>query len=286
MDDTAASENLAASILNSLNSRIAVIDGGGTIRVVNDAWANFARDNGDPDLCATGIGVNYLEATRRAHALGDASAERALAGIEAVIQRARPQFELKYPCHSPTEEKWFLMRVTPLRGDTPGAVIAHIDITGQQAAARTAARTAARAGRRRALAHDQARRSEREQAALDHFTHANGVVYDTVRAEDSLIDRYQALIDAALERRALKVAHDVSGEARRFAQALGRQSASPRDLIRIHTQAMVRQQAGKPTPARLRALGEEGRLLLLEVMGYLAAYYRDLFLADVELQNL
>jgi hypothetical protein len=36
----------------------------------------------------------------------------------------------------------------------------------------------------------------------------------------------------------------------------------------------------------LKASIEEGRLLLIELMGYLAAYYRDMMLAAVELQNM
>src|SRR4029078_709610 len=38
-------------------------------------------------------------------------------------------FVLEYPCHSPSERRWFLMSVTPLLGTRGGAVVTHSDIT-------------------------------------------------------------------------------------------------------------------------------------------------------------
>ncbi len=38
-------------------------------------------------------------------------------------------FVLEYPCHSPSEKRWFLMSVTPLLGERGGAVVTHTDIT-------------------------------------------------------------------------------------------------------------------------------------------------------------
>jgi two-component system CheB/CheR fusion protein len=39
------------------------------------------------------------------------------------------EFNMEYPCHSPKEERWFLMHVTPISGIEKGAVIAHRNIT-------------------------------------------------------------------------------------------------------------------------------------------------------------
>ncbi|MFZ1545514.1 MAG: diguanylate cyclase, partial [Candidatus Nitrotoga sp.] len=39
-------------------------------------------------------------------------------------------FSLEYPCHSPTEQRWFLLTVTPLADDHPhGVVVMHMNIT-------------------------------------------------------------------------------------------------------------------------------------------------------------
>jgi hypothetical protein len=43
-------------------------------------------------------------------------------------------FELEYPCDSPFETRWFLMRVLPLQGPEGGAVVSHTDITRRKGA--------------------------------------------------------------------------------------------------------------------------------------------------------
>jgi PAS domain S-box-containing protein len=63
------------------------------------------------------------------------SAAEALAGLEAVISGAAPQFSMEYPCHSPQEQRWFLMTVAPFgTGAERGAVITHLNITARKQA--------------------------------------------------------------------------------------------------------------------------------------------------------
>lgn len=50
-------------------------------------------------------------------------------GLREVLSGTRSQFALEYPCHSPTEKRWFLMHVSALAGEAHGAVVSHIDIT-------------------------------------------------------------------------------------------------------------------------------------------------------------
>ncbi|HEX9414482.1 MAG TPA: GAF domain-containing protein, partial [Ktedonobacterales bacterium] len=82
-----------------------------------------------------------------------AQAEAAAAGIQAVLEKLLPEFGLEYPCHSPTEQQWFLLRVTPLPGAPGGAVVAHIDITEHKLAEEERAHL---------LAREQAARAEAE----------------------------------------------------------------------------------------------------------------------------
>lgn len=124
------SNALNASVLNSVDSHVAVLDAHGRIVAVNAAWRAFARDNGSPDLAANSIGLNYLEVCEAAN-LHD-SGEEALAaaeGLRAVLALSVEHFELEYPCHSPTEQRWFQMTVTRLAGNTPGVVVNHKNIT-------------------------------------------------------------------------------------------------------------------------------------------------------------
>lgn len=125
-----ASEELYWQTLQALPAHIAVIDRGGRVAAVNEAWQQFARDNDAAEAAAVQVGANYLEACRRAAAMNDADAAQALAGIEGVLSGSRDQFVLEYPCHSPQQQRWFLMTVTPLsKHGTHGAVISHFNIS-------------------------------------------------------------------------------------------------------------------------------------------------------------
>jgi PAS domain S-box-containing protein/diguanylate cyclase (GGDEF)-like protein len=46
------------------------------------------------------------------------------------LSGAVKNFSLEYPCHSPTEQRWFLLTVIPLADDRPnGAVVMHLNVT-------------------------------------------------------------------------------------------------------------------------------------------------------------
>lgn len=123
------SENLNRAILSSLTNNIAVLDRAGTIIVVNDAWKRFAAENGAPELAEKSIGMNYLEVCRQASNTEYDAATRALTGITEVLEGRRNLFTLEYPCHSPNEQRWFLLYATPLVRGQGGAVVSHINIT-------------------------------------------------------------------------------------------------------------------------------------------------------------
>jgi formate hydrogenlyase transcriptional activator len=129
------SESFNRTILSSLNTHICVLDRYGRIISVNHSWAAFALDNGLASEASVGQGVNYLDVCRRAVNDGDELARLALDGVRAVCDGTQEYFELEYPCHSPTEKRWFLMIVTPLQGSSSGAVVVHNDITESKLAA-------------------------------------------------------------------------------------------------------------------------------------------------------
>jgi FixJ family two-component response regulator len=90
---------------------------------------------------------------------------------------------------------------------------------------------------------------------------------------DDLLGRYTELVDLAIEQRAYKVDHPVSDGLRRLADRLGALKAGPRDVIELHTLGMRRLLASA-TVAHTDDQAEEGRLLVLELMGHLVSYYR------------
>ena len=57
-------------------------------------------------------------------------------GIQEVLDGKRALFEFEYPCHSPDEKRWFVLRATPLGDGQEGAVVAHINITKRKKAER------------------------------------------------------------------------------------------------------------------------------------------------------
>jgi diguanylate cyclase (GGDEF)-like protein/PAS domain S-box-containing protein len=133
------SEAFKNAILNAISAEIAVVGRDGSILAVNEPWRRFAVDNGhesgQPAL-QTDVGINYLEVCRTGtgcRAEDDGSS--AGAGIRAVLDGRLPRFRLEYPYHSPTQQRWFVMSVTPLaRGTVAGAVITHTDITERKQA--------------------------------------------------------------------------------------------------------------------------------------------------------
>ncbi|KAA6182406.1 PAS domain-containing protein [Thiohalocapsa marina] len=117
------------AIIDGLPEHVAVLDHAGTIIMVNAAWQRFARANGDPMLRRSGLGVNYLEVCRSGSAAEDGTAREAYLGVRGVLEGSLPLFGMEYPCHSPTEERWFLMNVAPVMSQDIGAVVSHIDIS-------------------------------------------------------------------------------------------------------------------------------------------------------------
>ncbi len=126
------SKRFLQSALDALSAHIGILDEQGRIIAVNEAWSRFAGANGLPGG-NYGVGENYLEVCQQAS--GDCAAEAAAVahGIREVISQRVPEFQLEYPCHSPTAERWFVVRVTRFTGDGPvRVVVAHEDVTGRR----------------------------------------------------------------------------------------------------------------------------------------------------------
>ncbi|MDO8774948.1 MAG: diguanylate cyclase, partial [Burkholderiaceae bacterium] len=118
-----------AAILNVLPANIALLDTRSVVVSVNAAWREFAGANAfhGADL---GIGCNYLEICDAAQGADAAEAQAVAAGLRALLAGERASFSIEYPCHAPTERRWFLMVATSLPGPHPnGIVVMHLNIT-------------------------------------------------------------------------------------------------------------------------------------------------------------
>lgn len=127
--------DLHTSVFHSLEEQITVIDAAGNILDVNLAWQTFGVENGFRSEY-TCLGHNYLKTLSESVAAGDSLAGEALEGITDVLSGKRAIFYFEYPCHSPNQERWFTMRVTPLHGDESRSlfVISHHNITQRKLA--------------------------------------------------------------------------------------------------------------------------------------------------------
>ena len=118
-----------ASFLNELPEEAAIVERSGTIVAVNSAWRRFAKDNG-ADPREVSEGTNYLDVCDGAGGEQSEYARSFAEGLRSVLAGTEERFALEYPCHSPTERRWFAGSVGRLAdGDAPLALVAHEDVT-------------------------------------------------------------------------------------------------------------------------------------------------------------
>ncbi len=85
-------------------------------------------------------------------------------------------------------------------------------------------------------------------------------------------DIYTGIARAALAEQRHQIDSDVSGRLRQVAELLGGWQCGPGDVVDVHVAAI--EQGEQTRTDRLRAA--EVRFLLIELLGYLVSYYRDL----------
>jgi PAS domain S-box-containing protein len=130
----ATSEQFARATVDALSSHIAIIDETGRIIAVNQAWRQYAGEN-PPVLQNVSEGGNYLAVCDNATGEETENAARLAAGIRTVLHGEQEKFVMEYACHTPTEKRWFVARVTRFKGDGPvHVVIAHENITERMVA--------------------------------------------------------------------------------------------------------------------------------------------------------
>jgi len=131
MTDLALPESeFLANILDSLQDHVAVLDQAGTIVYVNAAWEAFGTENGLTSGVSSWLESNYLEVCDRAAGNGHRNGAKAARGIRQVLQDPEHPYYLEYPCHSPDQKRWFMMRVTAFSHQGERLlVVAHSNIT-------------------------------------------------------------------------------------------------------------------------------------------------------------
>ena len=125
------------AILNSLEANICLLDEKGNIEFTNALWFDFAKEN-DAEIEKISEGCNYLEVCDNVEGDDKEIAKQVATGIRSVIAGRKDKFEQEYPCHSPSQERWFSARVTPYQDLENNfirkVVVYHVDITKRKQA--------------------------------------------------------------------------------------------------------------------------------------------------------
>jgi len=175
------------AVFDSLSAQLAVLDRHGTIIHTNAAWRDYARTHGlgdPPDF----TGGNYLSLLEGMSAHDLPTVQAARAGIASVARGEVSQFQLPQPFHAPAGDRWFSLKVTPVRDAQERIVVSHEEVTALKAAelasltlANTDALTGALSRRNfLTLAEQELARASRYQLPLmvlmldlDHFKRIN-----------------------------------------------------------------------------------------------------------------
>jgi DNA-binding CsgD family transcriptional regulator len=116
-------------IVNSLSAHVAVLDNMGIIVETNQAWRQFAEENGMEEVTDS-VGVNYFAICQVAKESGELEGDLVALGIHKVLDGELLEFVTQYPCHSPTKRRWYNLRVLPYRSENDHrVVVVHEDIT-------------------------------------------------------------------------------------------------------------------------------------------------------------
>ncbi len=117
---------LFSESLDALPINTAVVDQEGTILQTNRAWRQFGEAN-DIETQPDTVGTNYLDVCKN---VNNETAKQVFDGLTALLAGQRDILTVEYPCHSPIEQRWFLLWAVPFVSDGQRhAVVAHFNIT-------------------------------------------------------------------------------------------------------------------------------------------------------------
>jgi DNA-binding CsgD family transcriptional regulator len=113
-------------VMDSLSAQIAIVEATGKIIETNRSWKEFGAANG-LKISSDGTEQNYLDICEKS---GEETGELAALGIRKVFGGELQEFNMQYPCHSPSEKRWFIMRVVRFRKPgKPQVVVSHENVT-------------------------------------------------------------------------------------------------------------------------------------------------------------
>jgi len=123
--------NFLKSALDALSAHIAILDENGRIINVNSGWQQFGKANG-LTMNEAGLGSNYLAICEAATGSTARDAQSVAQSIRQLLAGEIVDAHIEYPCHSPTEHRWFIAHLTAFTEDGKSrVVVAHENITAR-----------------------------------------------------------------------------------------------------------------------------------------------------------
>src|SRR5918997_5068449 len=122
----------ARDVVDALPITVWTVDADGVITGANRAWSRFAASNGAPHLTEE----RRVRGLRIWDAITDVAARDQVERAIQVLRGGAECVTWEFPCSSPTEERIFLMQVTPLADAAPGAAGRAGGVTGDGTAPR------------------------------------------------------------------------------------------------------------------------------------------------------
>ena len=128
--ETTAELSAMRSLIDGMQDAVAVILQDGEIVAVNETWRSFSGNNGG-DTAQSYLGQNYVGVCQASADQGDPLATTITRGISSVLAGGK-EFVAEYPCHSPTEKRWFEVVARPFDlNKSRFALIAHRNVTSK-----------------------------------------------------------------------------------------------------------------------------------------------------------
>ncbi|MBZ0135903.1 MAG: GGDEF domain-containing protein [Planctomycetes bacterium] len=133
MGDT--QRNQFNTILNAIPDVMVLVDADLHVLSVNASWGHLAREHHAAEEWFRPIGKSYFAACAAIRVGDEKFAADAEAGVREVISGSREAFEIEYPCHTPAEPCYYLLRVSAIPAEGGRAALcAHVDITRRKLA--------------------------------------------------------------------------------------------------------------------------------------------------------
>ena len=128
---------LFRTLLASLESQVAIVDGSGGVLAVNESWRLVAERTDTDPFNLVGPGDNYVRACVAAVNTGDPHALDVLNGLQRVLARIERRYETEYD-HANSGQgghvERFSITVEALERPDGGAVVIRTDVTGRRRA--------------------------------------------------------------------------------------------------------------------------------------------------------